>query len=103
MIEKYHRGRGDSKLTDEYTIGEINMEENIYVKKNDILEIPFELPFVIVESEIDKIESRNFFLGGFASLAKSIKGVKSEFRIEATAYVKGTRLHPHHSLPIRIK
>lgn len=103
LVEKYFRGRGDSKLIDEYTIGEINLEQNIEIKKNDIIEIPFELPYKIFESEIDKMEGRNILLGGLAGLAKSIKGVKSEFRIEATALVKGTKLHPHHTIKIQIR
>jgi len=103
LIEKYFRGRGESKLIDEYTIGEINLDRVIEIKKNDIVEIPFDLPYRLFESEIDKLENKNFIFSGIAGLAKSVKGVKSEFRVEAMAYVKGTKLNPHHSVRIQIR
>jgi SpoOM protein len=95
VIEKYYRGRSETKLIDEYTLGEISLFNELEIKKNDIVEIPFELPFKIYQSEMDKFENNNLIFGGIASLAKKFKGVKSEFRVEAVATVKGTKLHPH--------
>ena len=94
LIEKYHRGRKDSKLVDEYTLGEMTLDTSIEIKKQDIIEIPFELPFTIFRSEMDKIGDGNLVMGGVIKLAKKLKGVKSEYRIEATAHVKGTKLAP---------
>lgn len=94
IIEKYHRGRSTSKLIDEYIIGEISMDCDLDIKKQDVIKLPFELPFKIYQSEMDKIQKDNFLLGGLASIAKLAKGIKSEFRIEAIANVKGTKLHP---------
>ncbi|HMP30604.1 MAG TPA: sporulation protein [Saprospiraceae bacterium] len=102
IVEKYYRGRSDSKLIDEYTLGVITLDEAIEIKKNDIVEIPFELPFKIYRSEMDKFEDNNLIFGGIAAIAKKIKGVKSEYRVEAEAFVKGTKLHPHSVMPVKL-
>lgn len=94
LIEKYTRGRGDSKLINDYVIGFLELDERVYLKKNDVAEIPFELPFTIHESDMDKIENKNFLYGGLIKAAKKLKGVRSEFRIEAEANVTGTKLNP---------
>jgi hypothetical protein len=94
LIEKYSRGRKDSKLIDEYVIGYTDLNQIIELDKNDVVELPFELPFALKESEMDKFQKSNFLLGGLVKLAKLGKGVKSEFRIEAEALVKGTKFNP---------
>lgn len=94
MIEKYTRGRGDSKLINEYPMGELIQKENITISKNDIIEIPFEMNFNYVRSEMDKMEDRNFFAKGLVKLAKKVRGVESEYTLRAEAKVKGTTLGP---------
>lgn len=94
MIERYARGRKEDRLIDDYTIGEILLVEPIEVKANEEIEVSFDLPFQREESEMDRIERENFLLGGFVKLAKKLKKVKSEYRIEAMAWVKGTKLNP---------
>ena len=92
MIEKYHRGRNKEKLIDEYLIGELDLNESFQLKKEEIIEIPFELPFTNYQSEMDKFQKSNFVASSFVKMA--IKGVKSEYRIEAEASVSGTKLSP---------
>lgn len=94
LVEKYYRGRQDSKLIDEYTIGFVELDQTMHLSKDDIIEIPFELPFKIYQSEMDKIQDSNFLAAGLVYLAKAAKGVKSEYRIEAEAIVTGTKLNP---------
>jgi hypothetical protein len=94
LIEKYTRGRKDSKLIDEYTVGYVELSDSFLITKNEVIEIPFELPFVLKDSEMDKMQKSNFILGGIIKLAKLGKGVKSEFRIEAEALIPGTKLNP---------
>lgn len=94
LIEKYHRGRKKDKLIDEYTVGTMDLSEGFSLKKDEIIEIPFELPFKYYQSEMDKIQDKNFLAAGIVKMAKFIKGVKSEYRIEAEATVKGTKLNP---------
>ncbi|MBP9194171.1 MAG: sporulation protein [Saprospiraceae bacterium] len=94
IIEKYHRGRKKDKLIDEYKVGDMDLNEVFSLKKDEIIEIPFELPFKYYQSEMDKIQDKNFLAAGIVKMAKFIKGVKSEYRIEAEATVKGTKLNP---------
>ena len=94
MVEKYERGRGKNKRTNEYVMGQIILKDRIYFAKNDITEVPFVLKFVHVQSEMDKYEDLNFFVKGMVKIAKSFKGVSSEYAIHAEASVKGTALNP---------
>lgn len=94
LVEKYSRGRKENKLIDEYICGSIELEQSLEIRKQDVIEIPFELPFTIYQSEMDKVEAGNLFMSGFIKVAKKLKAVKSTFRVEATARVEGTKLAP---------
>ena len=94
MIEKYSRGRGENKLINEYPMGELNRKEMISISKNDIIELTFELEFVHVKSEMDKLGESNFLTKGLVGLAKKARGVKSEYTIRAEANIKDTTLNP---------
>ena len=102
MIEKYTRGRGDSKLINEYVMGEMTMYENIVISKNDIVEVPFQLDFVYSKSEMDKLQENNFFTSGLVKFAKKLRGVHSEFTIRAEASIKGTTLNPFDIKPVQL-
>ncbi|MBK8700068.1 MAG: sporulation protein [Saprospiraceae bacterium] len=95
LVEKYYRGRREDKLINEYKVGEITLENGVDLKKDEIVEIPFELPFKIYQSQMDVMQEGNFFISGLVKLAKKIKGVKSEYHLEAEAFVKDTKLNPH--------
>jgi sporulation-control protein spo0M len=94
FIEKYKRGRSQSKLIDEYTLGQILLEKSIDIKEGEETYIPFSLPFVPLQSEMDILEEKNIIVKGVVAAAKMLKGVQSEYRLEAKAYVKGTALNP---------
>ncbi|MCP3928701.1 MAG: sporulation protein [Bacteroidetes bacterium] len=103
LIEKYSRGRKKEKLTDDYEIASITLDERIEVPADEALEIDFVLPFSLVKSEMDEFQGRNFLFRGLGKIAKKISAVKSEYRIEAEAKVEGTLLHPSDSMGIRVK
>ena len=94
LIERYSRGRKDNKLTDEYELGEINLNESFKVTANEPLEIDFTLPFKIVKSEMDEMGEKNILSGGLVKAAKWLRNVKSIYRVEAEANVKGVALNP---------
>jgi len=94
MIERYSRGRKDDKITDEYELGEMDIDREIFIPAEEPVEIEFTLPFEILKSEMDSLEEKNFVLGRLVKTAKWIRGVTSEYRIEAEADVKGTALNP---------
>jgi len=102
MIEKYSRGRGNSKLINEYPMGDLLKIENISISKNDIIEIPFEMEFIYVQSEMDKLEDSNIFAKGLVKLAKKARGVHSEYSLRAEANIKGTALHPFDNKPLNL-
>lgn len=94
IVEKYDRGRGKNKRTNEYVMGQMTKKERIYFAKNDIIEVPFVLKFVFAQSEMDKYEDLNMFTKGMVKFAKKLKGVHSEYSVHAEAKVKGTALDP---------
>jgi len=94
LIEKYKRGRRKKKLTDEYLLAESEIDILIEVQPESPVEVPFEVAFDLVKSRMDELEERNIFTRGVARAAKLLKGVSSEFRLEAEADVLGTALNP---------
>ena len=100
LIEKYTRGRGEEMLIDEYVLGEITLNEEITIKSDEIIEVPFELEFVYAKSAMDKLADDNILLRGPIRLAKMMKKVKSSYKIIAEAIVKDTKLHPFAEISI---
>lgn len=94
FIERYHRGRKENKLIDEYELGSMIISDTYHISKGEEIKIPFTLPFNHVQSEMDMIGDSNFISKGIVFIAKSLKGVKSEYRLTAKANIKGTTLHP---------
>lgn len=94
FIERYHRGRNENKLIDEYELGALVLADPISIKRNQEIKVPFTLNYNDVLSEVDKFANENIFNKGLAFIAKSLKGVKSEYRLIAKAKVRGTNLDP---------
>ena len=94
LVEKYERGRKGSKLINEYTVGYAEMVGPIEIQKGEFIETAFVMPYRLKFSEIDQMGQSNFLMKGVSGLLKLAKGAKSSFRIEAEAYVEGTKLHP---------
>ena len=94
IIERYSRGRRKQKRIDEYKMGEIELNQEIVVKKNEKTIISFELPFERIKSDMDELEDKNFLFKGLVQTAKFIKGASSVFIIEAEADVAGVALNP---------
>ncbi|MEO1627413.1 MAG: sporulation protein [Bacteroidota bacterium] len=103
FVERYSRGRKKERMTDEYQLGEIYLEQNIEVPANEAIEIDFVLPFVLVKSEMDELQDKNILIGGIVKAAKWASAVESEFRIEAEADVRGTALNPFDKKLILLK
>ena len=94
MIERYSRGRKKNKLTDDYEIGEIILDNSFTIPANEMVEIDFTLPFKIVKSDMDELQNKNIFAGGLVKAAKWFSSVSSSYRIEAEAKVDGVALNP---------
>lgn len=94
IIEKYTRGRGKESKVDEYEIGSISLDKEIQIKGFEQTHLDFALPFQLHHSNMDELESKNLLTKGIAKAAKAIHQVKSEYKVTATAKVKGTALDP---------
>ena len=98
LIEKYSRGRKTSKLVDEYKLGAIQLSEPIEVKAHSIVEVEFELPFVIAKSEMDMIEESNFLFRGNGKSSKVFQ--ESQIRIPCRGRGQGERNEIESSLEL---
>jgi hypothetical protein len=103
LIERYSRGRGKEKLVDEYELGSLQLEEDIEVPAGEFVEVEFNLKYKLVRSDMDELEKSNFFMSPLVKVAKRISAVKSEYRVEAEAKVKGTALNPFDRKEISIR
>ncbi len=102
MTEKYIRGRFKNKLADLYTIGEIELDEEIEVPADVPIVIDFHLPFTISKSEMDELASKNIVFKKLVNTAKAIKNVKSHFYVQVEAQVNGTALNPFEKQEVTI-
>ncbi len=93
-VEKYFRGRRSSKLIDEYTIGQLSLDESFLISKDEEIRKEYRIKVDPPKSEMDKLADGNFIFRGMVSVAKLLKGVKSVYRIEGEAKVKDMKLHP---------
>lgn len=103
LIERYSRGRGESKLVDEYELASTELVQDIEVPQDDIVEIDFKLPFQLVKSDIEAFGSKNLLFKGISRLAQWSRNAHSAFRLEAEAKVRGTALSPFAQKNIVIK
>ena len=103
LIEKYSRGRGADKLIDEYELGVAEISQAIEIPVEEVIEVPFRLPFSIVRSNVEEFGKKNPLFGGLALAAKALRGVRSEYRVEAEAQVVGVALNPFDRKAIDIK
>ena len=93
LIEKYSRGRGKSKLINEYILGTLEVNDKLEVTANSQLRLDFKLLFNPKTSAMDEM-GRNLILRGPIALAKMLKGASSIYRLEVEAKVPGTALNP---------
>jgi len=94
LLEVYTRGRGDDKRIDEYELGRWTHETRVAVGSAAPTSIFFAMPFEFVKSNMDEMGDKNFLLRGIAGLAKSFKGVHSDYYLVAEATVENGKLKP---------
>lgn len=103
LVEKYERGRQADKLINDYIVGRVSLDKIFKIEANKELAFEFNMPYVIVQSEMDKIGQTNFMIRACVRAAKYVHNVKSEFRLEASAKVKGNAISPFVSEEIKVK
>jgi len=102
LIEKYTRGRRKKKLVNEYIAGIAEFNKPFVVEKDSEYAFEFTLRYNIAQSEMDRIGSGNFITKGLVGIAKFLNNVKSEYRVEASAKVKGNAIPPLTSKSIKV-
>jgi len=101
LIEKYSRGRGKNRLIDEYTMADELFTKTYQVEANSDFEIPFEISYQEMVSNMDEIERKNFLFKGVIALAKFARNANSIYRVEIEAKVSGTKFSPFVSQEIQ--
>jgi hypothetical protein len=94
LIERYTRGRGENQKIDEYLLGEWTSDEEIEIDGKNPRVIFFKLPFTFQHSNIEKLEHSNLIGKGIATVFKTIKAAKSDYRLEAECLVEGSNKNP---------
>ena len=95
LVEKYSRGKDASQLVDEYELGRQVVTDLIEVPGGGVsVEVNFRVVFAPLPAPMDEFGDKNPLFGGIAWAAKKLRGVKSEYRIEAEAQVQGVGLNP---------
>lgn len=95
LIEKYARGRKEDQLIDEYELGSLLLKDRIEVPGDgEVIEVPFTLEYALVNAPIDEFGHKNPLYEGLAWAARKLRNVRSEYRVEAEANIKGVGLNP---------
>jgi hypothetical protein len=94
LIERYTRGRGDNQKIDEYLLGEWISDEAIELDGKSPKIVFFKLPFKFQHSNIEKLEHSNLVGKGIASIFKTLKSAKSDYRLEAQCLVEDSNKNP---------
>jgi hypothetical protein len=94
FIEVYTRGRAEEKRIDEFLLGTWEYKEPIEVSDGNSKTLFFKLEFDPVESAMDKRAGKGSLLRGVVNIMKSMKGVQSDYRIEAEAIVEDNTWNP---------
>lgn len=95
LKEKYTRGRRKSKLIDEYTLGELSIDVDQSISKDQVIEQSFKLTFSQMKSPVENFGDKNFLFRGISGLARILKNAKSDYTLYAELTVKGNKLKPY--------
>ncbi len=94
LIERYTRGRGKNKLVTDYVLGEQAVALDMEIQPEQIYEINFDLPFSILQSDVDRMEDWNMLTKYMVNLAKQVKNAHSTYWLEVSAQVDGAAMDP---------
>ncbi len=103
LIEKYSRGRGEDQLIDEYELGSTEINETFTVQPDEEVIKTFNIPFSLMESDVDQWGNKNILNQQLAKAARWVRKAQSQYRVEAEAKVKGVALNPFDKKIVTIK
>jgi len=102
LIEKYRRGKAEKTLIDEYTLSEIEMDLNVDITEELPAKLDFELPISLLKSDMDRYAEGNFVAKNLVKVAKKLKNVNSDYRVEVVAILSDLTLNSIAKQPISI-
>jgi len=94
LKEEYTTGRGDEKKTKTFEIGEVKLA-GFDMKQGETKDVPFKLSYSYAKSDNEAMAETGGVMGGLGKLGSFASGEKSEFKLWATADVKGAALDPN--------
>jgi len=100
LRERYTRGRGESKLIDNYVLGYLRESLVLKVAANEEVFLPFELCFAERQTAIDSFTRKSLLLKPFSKLAKLTNAASSKYTLVGSALVKGVKLSPEVKLSL---
>ena len=102
LIEEFTTGRGDDEKTKEFELGSVVLPGGFTIAPGDTKEIPFTLPFEILQSNADDLKEKGGALGMLGKAAKFANKENSEYHIDAEADVKSAALDPSDNKEVKL-
>lgn len=102
LVEKYTTGRGDDKITKEFTLGSQKFEVPFEIKTGETQVYDFDFPFNILKSKNDALTDKGGALGAIGKLGKFSKNEKSEYVVDVSVDVKSAALDPTEEVDVQL-
>jgi hypothetical protein len=94
LNEEWTTGRGEEKETKEFELGKITVQKAFDMKKGEVKDFEFELPFELLKSNADQLKEKGGALGVLGKAAAFANAEKSRYFVVAEADVKGAAFDP---------
>lgn len=102
LQEEFTTGRGDNKKTKWFELGAVLFSETYTIKPGEVKEVPFTLPFRLVQSNADSLKNKGGALGTLGKLGKFANNETSSYSVEANVDVKAAALDPSDKKDIKL-
>lgn len=102
LVEKYTTGRGDDKITKEFTLGSQKFEVPFEIKTGETQVYDFDFPFNILKSKNDALTDKGGALVAIGKLGKFSKNEKSEYVVDVSVDVKSAALDPTEEVDVQL-
>ena len=102
LMEEFSTGRGDDQEEKEFELGKVKLPGGFSIATGETKEIPFVLPFQLVNSNADDLKDMGGAMGTLGKLGKFANNEKSSYYVEADVDVKSAALDPSDKKDIKL-
>ncbi len=102
LEEEFSTGRGDSRKTKFFDLGEMEMQINEMIKPGEEKVFEFEFPFTLMKSNADQLKEKGGALGALGKASKWASNERSNYFVKAKLDVKKVALDPYHKIRVNI-